>query len=84
MKKESRLGKLLWIRNHTGDVFPSKPQVIFKKAKEKHLVKPELTNFDILIDDRQSTIDNWINAGGTGILYQSASQVISDLQKLGL
>ena len=84
IKKESRLGKLLWIRNHTGDLFPSKPNVIFKFAKEKHLVKPSLTEFDILIDDKQSTIDNWNDAGGTGIFYKSSSQVISQLKQLGL
>lgn len=84
IKKQSRLGKRLWVRNHVGDLFPSKPQIIFKFSKEKHKVKPELTNFDILIDDKQSTIDNWNNAGGNGILYQSASQVIADLKKLGL
>jgi len=84
IKKQSRLGKRLWVRNHVGDLFPSKPQIIFKFSKEKHKVKPELTNSDILIDDKQSTIDNWNNAGGNGILYQSASQVIADLKKLGL
>ena len=84
MKKESRLGKLLWIRNKTGDLFNSKPQVIFKKAKEKHKVKPSLTEFDILIDDRADTIDRWTSAGGTGILFQSASQAIKELKKLGL
>ena len=84
MKKESRLGKLLWIRNKTGDLFNSKPQVIFKKAKEKHKVKPSLTEFDILIDDRADTVDRWTSAGGTGILFQSASQAIKELKKLGL
>jgi hypothetical protein len=84
IKKQSRLGKNLWIRNHTGDIFPSKPKVIFKAAKEKHKVKPSLTEKDILIDDKASTIDNWNAAGGTGILYQSAPQVISALKKLGL
>ena len=84
IKKQSRLGKNLWIRNHTGDIFPSKPRVNFKAAKEKHLIKPQLTSFDILIDDKASTIDNWNAAGGTGILYKSASQVISTLKKLGL
>ena len=84
VKKQSRLGKNLWIRNHTGDVFPSKPKVIFKPAKEKHKVKPSLSEKDILIDDKASTIDNWNAAGGTGILYQSAPQVISTLKKLGL
>ena len=84
IKKESRLGKHLWVRNHTGDVFTTKPTVIFKAAKEKHKVKPSLSKFDILIDDRASTIDNWDATGGTGILYQSAPQVISKLKELGL
>jgi hypothetical protein len=84
IKKQSRLGKNLWIRNHTGDIFPSKPTVIFKAAKEKHKVKPSLTEKDILIDDKASTINNWNAAGGTGILYQSSPQVISALKKLGL
>ena len=84
MKKESRLGKLLWIRNKTGDLFNSKPQVIFKKAKEKHKVKPSLTEFDILIDDRADTVDRWTSTGGTGILFQSAPQAIKELKKLGL
>ena len=83
-KKQSRLGKNLWIRNHTGDIFPTKPRVIFKAAKEKHKVKPQLTDLDILIDDKASTIDNWNASGGTGILYKSAPQVISQLKKLGL
>ena len=84
IKKQSRLGKNLWIRNHTGDIFPSKPKVNFKAAKEKHLIKPSLTKKDILIDDRAATIDNWNAAGGNGILYKSAPQVISILKKLGL
>jgi len=84
IKKQSRLGKSLWIRNHVGKIFPSKPTVIFKYAKEKHKVKPSLTEKDILIDDKASTIDNWNAAGGTGILFTSASQAISELKKLGL
>jgi len=83
VKKQSRLGKLLWIKNHAS-LFPSKPKVNFKPAKEKHLIKPNLTKNDILIDDRASTIDNWNAAGGTGIFYTSASQVINDLKQLGL
>ena len=60
------------------------PKINFKKARNKHLIKPELSKYDILVDDRASTIDNWNNAGGTGILYKNSSQVISDLKKLGL
>ena len=65
-------------------LFPSKPKVNFRKAKEKHKIKPNLTKKDIIIDDRASTIDNWNNAGGTGILFTSTGQTINDLKKLGL
>ena len=83
-KKQSYLGKILWVRNHTGSVFPSKPRINFKKAKEKHLIKPQLAKTDILIDDREDTIGRWNAAGGTGIVYKNISQVLNDLGKLGL
>ena len=83
-KKQSVIGKSLWIKDKVGTLYASQPKVTYKRAKEKHLVKPNLTKFDILIDDKPSTIDNWNNAGGTGIFYKSASQVINDLKKLGL
>ena len=83
-KKQSYLGKILWVKNHIGSVFPSKPRINFKKAKEKHLVKPQLAKTDILIDDREDTIGRWNAAGGTGIVYKNISQVLNDLGKLGL
>ena len=83
-KKQSRIGKILWVRNHTKDLFGTTPFINFKRAKEKHEVKPSLTKSDILVDDRDDTIQRWNAAGGTGILYTSANQVINDLKKLGL
>jgi hypothetical protein len=68
-KKQSYLGKILWVRNHNS-LFGGKPRINFKKAKEKHLVKPQLAKTDILIDDREDTIGRWNAAGGTGIVYQ--------------
>jgi len=84
IKKQSVLGKNLWVRNHTGKLFPSKPKVNFRFAKEKHKVKPNLTQYDILIDDKASTIDRWESAGGTGILFTSTPQTIEALKQLGL
>ena len=63
-------------------MFSSTPKINFRAAKNKHKIKPELTKYDILVDDKASTIDNWNNAGGTGILYTSADQSINDLKKL--
>mgnify|MGYP003142773072 CR=1 FL=1 len=83
VKKQSYLGKILWVRNHS-DLLGGKPRINFKKAKEKHEVKSELTKNDILIDDRADTISRWEAKGGTGIVYSSADQVINDLKKLGL
>ena len=84
VNKQSVLGKSLWVRNHVGEIFPSKPKVNFKFAKEKHKVKPNLTEYDILIDDKSSTIDRWNSAGGTGILFTSTPQTIGELKKLGI
>ena len=82
-KKQSYLGKILWVRNHS-DILGGKPRINFKRAKEKHEVKPELAKTDILIDDREDTIERWNAAGGTGIVYKSIGQVLNDLKKLGL
>ena len=81
VKKQSVIGKGLWVKDKVGTLYPSKPKVFYRKAKEKHMVKPELTKNDILVDDRADTIGRWAGAGGTAILYQSANQVINDLKK---
>ena len=84
IKKQSYLGKMLWIKNHVGSLFSFKPYINFKKAKNKHNVKSSLNANDILIDDREDTITRWNDAGGTGIHHTSASSTINKLKKLGL
>jgi len=84
IKKQSIIGKGLWVKDKVGTLYSTKPKVTYRSAKQKHTVKPNLTKFDILIDDKGSTIDRWNAAGGTAILYQSADQVINDLKELGL
>jgi hypothetical protein len=58
--------------------------MIFRPAKEKHLEcsGPD----DILIDDREDTIQRWNDAGGVGIYHPKngdPSNVIKRLEKLG-
>jgi hypothetical protein len=84
IKKQSVIGKSLWVKDKVGTLYSTKPKVTYRSAKQKHTVKPNLTKFDILIDDKGSSIDNWNAAGGTGIFYKNADQVINDLKKLGL
>ena len=72
----SRLGKRLWVRNNMPGVKLTLAQAYLKKnyAAPNH----------ILIDDRESNIDQWRAAGGIGILHTSASDTIRQLKKLGL
>ena len=72
----SRLGKRLWVRNNMPGVKLTLAQAYLKKnyAAPNH----------ILIDDRESNIDQWRAAGGIGILHTSASNTIQQLKKLGL
>ena len=82
IKKESLMGKGLWMKNWTKrGLFPSKPKVNYKPAKNKHqFAAPN----HILIDDKPSTIDSWKAAGGVGILHTSAGNTIKQLKKLEL
>lgn len=84
MKPQSRLGKILWLKKHTPNLFKSIPKINFKYSKEKHLIKPKLSKFDILIDDREEVINNWNIAGGKGIHYQSLNDVIINLKIIGI
>jgi hypothetical protein len=81
-KNQSRIGKNLWVQDKVGSLFGSMPKVNFRKAKEKHMIKPTLTKSDVLIDDRADTIERWERAGGTGIQYFTANQAIKDLRDL--
>ena len=84
IRKQSRIGKMVWLRKVHSDLFPNTPKVNFKPAKEKHQIKSNLTKTDILIDDKASTIDTWNATGGTGILHTSADDTIKQLKQLGL
>jgi phosphopantetheine adenylyltransferase/PAS domain-containing protein len=83
-QKSSMLGKRLWVKKNVGSLFPSTPKINFRQAENKSKIKKQLTDKDILIDDKKSTIDSWDSKGGTGILYVSAEQAISRLKELGL
>ena len=55
VKKQSIIGKGLWVKDKVGTLYSTKPKVTYRKAKLKHTVKPQLTKYDILIDDKAST-----------------------------
>ena len=72
----SRLGKRLWVRNN----LPGVKLTLAQAFNKKNYAEPN----HILIDDRKSNIDQWVAAGGVGILHTSAVDTIQQLKKLGL
>ena len=72
----SRLGKRLWVRNN----MPGIKLTLAQAYNKKNYAEPN----HILIDDRESNIEQWREAGGIGILHTSAADTINQLKALGL
>ena len=72
----SRLGKRLWVRNN----LPGIKLTLAQARNKQNYAAPN----HILIDDRESNIDQWRSQGGIGILHTSASDTIKQLRQLGL
>jgi len=74
-KKESKIGKKIWVKKELGNIkgiYVNNPDIKKKYANKK----------SILIDDRKDNIRQWKESGGIGILFQTPEQVISELKKL--
>lgn len=68
-KRQSMIGKMVWINNNLS---PQPERICFsnQKWKDAPAVEKDGTR-NILIDDKQSNIDAWNNAGGIGIKFQA-------------
>jgi hypothetical protein len=74
--ESSRIGKHQWKKKYT----PSSKLILALARNKQNYADGN----NILIDDRESNIQQWREAGGIGILYKSADQVNKELDKLGL
>ena len=72
----SKIGKHMWRKDNT----PNTKLILSRSYNKKNYADKS----NILIDDRESNIQQWREAGGIGILYTSADQVMKELNKLGL
>ena len=72
----SRMGKRIWRKRN----LPSTKLILARAANKQNYADPN----SILIDDRESNIDQWIKAGGIGILHTDTASTISKLKELGL
>jgi hypothetical protein len=71
------LGKKFWIESNLDESLVYRTDVC--KASDKHLVARKFPNdVNILIDDMESNINDWNNAGGIGILHKSPADTISE------
>lgn len=69
-------GKNMWMNSNLSEY-----KMVLCSRKDKH----KYSNFNnILIDDNKTTVEEWNNCGGIGILFINGNQAISDLKKLGL
>ena len=67
-----------WTKRMLSDTV--KVNAVCRKHKQNYCTGPE----SVLIDDRQKTIGEWRERGGTGILFANAEETIKKLEELGL
>jgi 5'(3')-deoxyribonucleotidase len=67
-----------WVRSHIS------PNVKVITVQHSHLKAEYATPTTILIDDREKSINPWIEKGGIGILHKNTADTIAQLKKLGL
>jgi len=72
----SRVAKHDWIQRE----LPGSRLILRSPENKKEFAKPNA----ILIDDRDSNVEDWIKAGGIGILHTSAKETIVQLKKYSL
>jgi hypothetical protein len=75
-EESSKLGKRIWVKNNLPNV-----KLYLKPASQKSQFSGKNK---ILIDDRESNIEQWREKGGIGIFHTSASDTIKQLKELGL
>jgi Fe-Mn family superoxide dismutase len=70
----SKIGKRMWVKKNT----PGTQLTLAAAVNKKNYADKS----NILIDDRESNIQQWKDAGGIGILFKSTDQVIDELKKI--
>jgi 5'(3')-deoxyribonucleotidase len=72
--------KLEWIRKHLGNV--EQIHLVPRDDKQKFAVTKDGAP-NLLIDDYEKNIKEWVSAGGIGIRHINSMNTISQLRKLG-
>ena len=72
--------KIEWVRKHLGNV--EHIYLVPREDKQKFAVNKDGTR-NLLIDDYEKNIKEWVSAGGIGIRHINSMNTISQLRKLG-
>lgn len=75
--KQTSQGKLAWLRHNIPDLSSDDIILVQNKHKKRHYAKPG----DIMIDDNETVIHEWLKKGGIGILHKTAQETISKLKE---
>lgn len=78
---EVEAGKREWYRRYIPSLPQSRIHVVYRRDKQKYAKHGGVPN--ILIDDHKQNIDEFVSAGGIGILHVSAKVTILRLKELG-
>lgn len=73
---EAEADKRRWCSTWLGEDVPV--NIVYSEEKSRYCTGAE----DILIDDRKSNIDDWVEAGGTGILHTSVDDTLRELSAI--
>lgn len=68
--------KTAWIQRLVSDSM--QVHTVLRKEKRQYCTGPQ----DILVDDYDKNIREWEAAGGTGILFRSAEQVLAEIETI--
>ena len=80
LKDQCRFGKKAWLLRHLG--FDASMRINMSYAHEKYWYCESDRYFDVLIDDRDSTIEEWNSAGGHAIHYTSFESAMDGLKDI--
>ena len=75
--KQTSTGKIQWLRSHIPSLQPDDIILVDNKHRKRHYSKP----VDIMIDDTEVVISEWIKKGGIGILHKTTSETINKLKE---
>ena len=75
--KQTSAGKRMWLNRNLPNLREDDIILVQNKHKKRHYAKPG----DIMIDDNDIVIQEWVKKGGIGILHKTANETIGKLRQ---